>query len=293
VLPATEDQLLRTSVWTSVRSAFQHVRLDPVVVLDLIEAAIPHEDTDDGLTQTLAWAFSEVVPVATDPTAARARVHRAAALRTQTAEPGSSLQLAAFQSQVTASADPDDLRDWLGSGSRLPDGVVVDLDLRWRILRRLAALGAIGREELAAALAEETTAVSQVEHARSVAALPDAEAKAWAWRRFTGEVDVPNYELEAVGLGLWQLGQEHLTDAYAERYFADLPGTAAVRSGYLLGLATGYFFPRWSVTDEAVARARAVLAREGLDSTIRRALVDETWDLERRVAVRKTFAGKA
>ena len=63
-----------------------------------------------------------------------------------------------------------------------------------------------------AALEAEPTARSRVEHSRAMASLPDAEAKAWAWARFTGEVDVPNYELEAAGLGMWRTGQEHLTD---------------------------------------------------------------------------------
>ena len=30
-----------------------------------------------------------------------------------------------------------------------------------------------------------------------MASLPDEEAKAWAWQRFTGDEPVPNYELEA------------------------------------------------------------------------------------------------
>ena len=67
---------------------------------------------------------------------------------------------------MAVAADTDVLRDWLTSGPALPDGVVVDLDLRWRILRTLARLGGIDRDELAAALADEPTAVSQVEHAR-------------------------------------------------------------------------------------------------------------------------------
>ena len=83
----------------------------------------------------------------------------------------------------------------------LPDGIELDLDLRWRVLVRLAVLGEIDRAELQAALAAEPTAASRVEHSRAMASLPDAEAKAWAWQRFTGEVDVPNYELEAAGLG--------------------------------------------------------------------------------------------
>jgi aminopeptidase N len=286
-LPATRDPLLRASVWLSVRNAFQHALLAPDAALDLVEAAIPHEDTDDGVGQTLAWAVAEVVPVSTDPSAARARIHEVARRCVTSAGAGSSLQLSAFQVQAAASDDAAELLDWLAGGA--PAGVVLDLDLRWRILRSLARLGGIDRDGLARALAEEVTAVSQVEHAGATASLPDAEAKAWAWDRFTGVVEVPNYELEAIGLGIWQLGQESLTDPYVDRYFDDVPQTAHFRSGWLLAQGTTDFYPRWSVSEQTLARARALLARDDLASEVRRGVVDQTWDLERRLAIRDAF----
>jgi aminopeptidase N len=289
VLPATSDPLLRASAWLSVRNAFQHGRLDPEAALDLLEAALPAEDTDAGVGQTLGWAIWDVMPLAADPAAALARIHDVAARCVAGAEPGGSLQLAAFQVQVAAADDLSLLREWLEGGAALPDGAVVDLDLRWRILRTLARYGGIDRHELDEALDAEPTGLSKVEHARALASIPDAEAKAWAWERFTGEVEAPNYELEAIGLGLWQVGQERLTDPYVDRYFDDVPATSAVRSGMLLGLVSNVFYPRWSVSEQTVSRAHAVLSSGDLDSAIRRELVDETWDLERRLAIRRTF----
>ena len=289
VLPATRDPLLRASAWVSVRNAVQHALLDPSEALDLLEAALPAEDTDDGVGQTLSWAVAELVPIAADPVVARARIHDVAARCVAGAAPGGTLQLAAFQQQVAVAADLGLLRDWLAEGPALPEGIVVDLDLRWRILRTLARLGGVDRDQLAAALAAEPTAVSQVEHARALASIPDAEAKAWAWQRFTGEVEVPNYELEAIGIGLWQIGQEHLTDPYVARYFDELPATTGVRSGAMLALATNVYYPRWSMTEETVARAHTLLEGDDVDTTIRRELVDETWDLERRLAARRAF----
>jgi aminopeptidase N len=90
---------------------------------------------------------------------------------------------------------------------------------------------------------------------------------------------------------MWQQGQERLTDPYVGRYFEVLPLTADVRTGWLLAASTGYFFPRWSVTPATVASAHAMLERDDLDPMIRRDLVDETWDLERRLAVVQTFHG--
>ena len=78
----------------------------------------------------------------------------------------------------------------------------------------------------------EPTGRSRVEHSRAMASLPDADAKAWAWQRFTGEVAAPNYELEAAGLAMWRTGQEHLTAPYVDRYFDELPPRrACTRAG--------------------------------------------------------------
>ncbi len=171
----------------------------------------------------------------------------------------------------------------------LPEGIDLDLDLRWRILVQLAVLGETDRDELQSALDAEPTARSRVEHTRAVASLPDAEAKAWAWERFTGEVDVPNYELEAAGTGMWRSGQEHLTEAYVDRYFADLPGTVEIRSGWVLAEAAAWFFPVTSLTEETLARAHALIDLEGLDLPIRRRVVDLADELARRLAIRAAY----
>ena len=289
LLPATRDALLRAGVWNSVRSAFHNARIAPADVLDLLEVGMPLEDSDDAVYFTMPWAISHVAPLAADPDGALARVHATARVMLERHQPGSTLQLSAFQAAASSASDPDALRCWLAGGD-LPDGLDLDLDLRWRVLVRLATLGEVDRPGLDAALASEPTARSRVEHARAMASLPDAEAKAWAWQRFTGEVDVPNYELEATGLGMWRVGHEALTEEYAERYFAELPDTVGVRSGWLLADAAEAFFPMTSLTDRTLARARALIDLEGLDPSLRRQVVDRTDELARRIAVRRAYA---
>jgi aminopeptidase N len=199
---------------------------------------------------------------------------------------GSELQLSAFRAAVHTCDDPAALRDWMG---RLPDGIDMDLDLRWRLLTRLATLGATDRAELDAALADEPTGQSRVEHTRAVASLPTPEGKAFAWERFDGTVDVPNYELEAAGRGMWRGGQDAVTREYVERYFAELPRTVEVRSGWVLADAARDFFPRLSVDRATVERAHRLAGEESLDLSLRRALVDSTDDIERALRVRESF----
>jgi len=240
---------------------------------------------------TLPWVVSKGVPLTADPDAALRRVHAVAVAKVADAAAGSTLQLSAFQVAISSATDPGLLRSWL-AGRVLPDGIEVDLDLRWRILVQLAVLGETDRAELEEALEAEPTARSRVEHSRAMASLPDAEAKAWAWARLTGEVDVPNYELEAAGLGMWRTGQEHLTAEYVDRYFVDVPRTVEVRSGWVLADAAQDFFPTTSVTEETLAKARALIELEGLDKSIQRRVVDLTDELQRRLAIRQAYPAR-
>ncbi len=150
----------------------------------------------------------------------------------------------------------------------------------------MAVLGETDRDELDAALAADHDAESKVDHARSMASLPDAAVKAWAWEAFLGNQKLSNYELEAVGLGMWQRGQEDLTAPYVERFFEELPGLVRAHHGWVLGDVTESYFPRLSFDPTTLARADELIARDGLDLTIHRKLVDCTDDLRRAVAVR-------
>lgn len=284
LLPAVTDPLLRAGAWNNVRSALHNAAVDPADVLELVVAALPVEDTEDSGRRTMAWVRSWVLPLQADPAAATARVHAAALARLASAPPASEEQLAALRAAIASGTDPARLRGW-ASGTDLPDGVPLDVDLRWRALTRLAALGAVDLDELDRQLAAEPTAAARVSHAGAHASLPTPEAKAWAWSCFTGEVDLPNYELEAVGLGFWRGGQEELTSAYVDRYFDELPGTVAVRSGWVLAEAAETFFPTTSLTEETLARCEALVADQALDASIRRRLDDEADTLRRKLAV--------
>ena len=221
LLPDVEDAGIRAGVWNNLRSAFHDAAISPADVIDIAEASLPVEDLEDTINRTMAWLLGRVVPAA--PAGSAERLHRAALAKLAAMPVGSELQLSSFRFAVSSASDPEVLRGWLAAP---PEGIDLDLDLRWRLLVQLAALGATDRAELQAALDAQPTGRSRVEHMRAVVSLPDAEAKALAWDVFTGRLDVPNYELEAAALGMWRVGQESLTDPYVDRYFTDLPGTA-------------------------------------------------------------------
>ena len=285
LLPDIDDDALLAGVWNNVRSGFHIGALDPAQVMECLIARPPVEDTDDGRRHVLPWALSWVLPMASPEAAGR--FHEASHGRIAAAETGSTRQLQALRLSIATATDPALLRSWL---NQLPEAFAPDLDLLWRILVRLATIGATEVDELDAALDDEPTAISRVEHTRARASLPTAEAKEFAWDRFTGAVDVANYEVEAAGLGLWRAGQEAVTASYVDRYLAEIPALAERRSGWVLGTATESFFPLSSVTPETVARAEQVAADPNLDGTIRRKLTDCNDTLARRLAIAQRYA---
>ncbi|WP_238473664.1 ERAP1-like C-terminal domain-containing protein [Nocardioides cavernaquae] len=283
-LVVTDDALLRAGIWNNVRTGFHNAAVGTDAVLDLLEAAVPHEDSDDALSTVLPWALTKVAPLAHDRDGALGRIHLASLARLATAEAGSTVQLAAFRGAVGSAASVDTLTAWL-AGDELPTGLELDPDLRWLVLVQLSALGSLSEADLRAELAGAPTNKARVEFARAMASRPSADAKAWAWQRFTGAAEATNYELEAIGAGMWRTGQEHLTEEYVERYFATLGELPGVHAGWVLGQVASAFFPMTSLSRSTLARANAALATSGLDATVRRRLVDDTDELSRRLAV--------
>ena len=286
LLPGMTDPLMRAAVWNGLRDSTRNSLVDPRTALDLVVAGLPSESHDEGVAVVSRFAVDEVVDrLLDDPAEGRRRVHAAAVSRLDTADPGSSLQLAAVRAAVSTASEPR-LRAWLDSP---PNGVDLDLDLHWRILVRLAELGAVNREELDKTLAGQDTSRAREHHVRAASSLPDAEAKAFAWQHFRGEGAAGPVMLQAAARGLWLRGQESHTGPYVDRYFDELPATAKHHSGYLLPHVAEWFYPRFSLEPATVDRARAVLTQPDLAPGVRRGLVDATDDLERALRAREPY----
>jgi aminopeptidase N len=289
LLPEMTDPLMRASVWSAIRDGVSNASVDPEDALSLLQAGLPRETQDIAVTSLTTFGIGTVAErVHPNPAQALARFHAAASERLGTAGGGSAVQLAALRAAVASETSEANLRELL-DGSGLPDGVEGDLDLRWRALIRLATIGGISRRELDDWLERERTTQASVFHVQATSSLPLAEAKVFAWTHFTGERKATNYEIEAAGRGMWRLGQEDVTAGYVERYFSELPGTADVRSGWVLADAAREFFPRLAVDRTTLRLAQALAGRETLDLSLRRAVVDCTDDLERALRVRETF----
>ncbi|WP_433613899.1 aminopeptidase N [Dactylosporangium sp. CA-139114] len=273
VLPDLDDSLARAVIWAAMTDAVRDGEIPPSQLLSLLVAALPAERQEGVFDEVLAFARDALARRGLIPFAPLAE---ACAAALSAAAPGSGRQLATARALATVAGAPV-LRAWLTGGPGIPDGLVIDADLRWSLLLRLAALGDATPEEIAAEERRDPSAKGAERAAACRAARPAAEAKAAAWDALVHD---PNPRLAVANAeAFWQPGQEVLTDPYAERYFADVPAMLEGRYPLAALKVVRLAFPRFS--PRALAPAEAMLRRTDLDPLLRREIADGADELRR------------
>ncbi|MFJ8789629.1 aminopeptidase N [Streptomyces sp. NPDC102462] len=293
-LSGLPDPLTRAVVWNALRDAVRDGELPPAAYLDAARAHLPHE-TDLALVEgVLAFATVHVAGRYVTPEDRPAALATLSSLcrdlirRTEDGDsPG--LRLLAVRHFIDVAAHPDTIAAWLADGT-VPGGPELDPELRWRILGRLAVLGATDEAAIAAELGRDPSATGQEGAARCRAALPDPEAKRAAWEAmFAADrgAELSNYLFIATARGFWQPEQADLVREYVPRYYPDAVAVAA-RRGPAIATAVGrWAFPAHAVDAENLALGEACL-RDGEPTTaLRRWLTDELDDLARALRIRK------
>jgi aminopeptidase N len=136
---------------------------------------------------------------------------------------GSDRQLAFARAFAAAARGPDHLTRVLSllDGSVAVAGLEIDTELRWQLVRCLAAAGAGGEDLIVAEEERDPTDAGHRYAAAARASRPDPEAKAVAWRALV-EDDLPLATMRAIMGGFRQPDQELLLDPYTKPYFESL-----------------------------------------------------------------------
>ncbi|SNT40649.1 aminopeptidase N [Asanoa hainanensis] len=287
VLPGLRDPLSRAVVWTSTVDAVRDAERPVSDLVDLLVAALPAESevivVQDALLQGRAL-IDRYLPAA-ERAAALARVASVCEELVGMPDAGASRRLAAMRALVDVSVDTGRLLGWL-DGAGVPDAIEVDTDLRWRIVLRLAVLGAVDTDRIAAEAATDRSAAGEEWATRARAARPDPAAKAVAWHAVINDDHLSNRMLEANGRGLFQPEQVELTAPYVERYFLEMPAAARRRTPYAAERLADLAFPRYAVEPRTRELAAAMLTRDDLPPGLRRIVIDNDDDLRLALAAR-------
>jgi aminopeptidase N len=193
--------------------------------------------------------------------------------------PGSDVQLVRVRAAVSTTVDTD-LVSGLLTGAAVPEGLVVDADLRWHVVRRAAALGLLDEDAVERELAADHTASGELQAEAARAALPDAAVKARSWERLTGD-QVTNAQVRAIGTGLWQRRQSDLLRPFVERYVETVPALSDAHSAQLAQSITQQAFPVTLVEPAVRDQVLVLLERSDLAAGLRRVVLEQHDDLRR------------
>ncbi|MGV9993950.1 aminopeptidase N [Streptomyces sp. NPDC003374] len=293
-LSGLPEPLTRAVVWNALRDAVRDGDLPATDYLETARTHLPYE-TDLALVETvLAFARAQIADRYLTPEARPAALATLAGLcrdlirRTEDGDnPG--LRLIAVRQFIDVAAHPDTIAAWLADGT-VPGGPELDPELRWRVLSRLAVLGATDEAAIAAELERDPSATGREGAARCRAALPDPEAKRRAWEAmFAAEEseDLSNYLFTATAQGFWQPEQADLVADYVPRFYQDAVAVAARRGPAIADAAGRWAFPAHAVDAEHLRLGEACLRDGDPIPALRRKLVDQLDDLARALRVRE------
>ncbi|MGW3391562.1 aminopeptidase N [Streptomyces cinereoruber] len=285
------DPLTRAVVWNALRDMVRDGDLAPVEYLAVAGAHLT-EETELALVQgVLAFARHQIadryVPADERPAALAtiSGIARALLRRTEDGEaPG--LRLTAVRAFVDSATTPDKIASWLDEGT-VHGGPELDPELRWRILARLAVLGATDEAAIAAELERDPSATGQEGAACCRAALPTPEAKAAAWSALFDSDDLSNYLFTATAQGFWQPEQADLVREYVPRFYEAAVALGDRRGPAMAEAAGRYAFPAYAVDADSLALGERHLADTPMIPALRRKLVDQLDDLRRALKVRE------
>ena len=200
------------------------------------------------------------------------------------AEPGSDRQLAyarALASVATTLADLALLAELL-AGSAVIDGLAIDTEFRWLLLRRLVSRGAAGPAEIDAELDRDRTDAGERHAVTCRASIPDPVSKKDAWAQIVSG-ELPNAVFRATLDGFADPDHDHaeLLEPYGRRFFEEVGRAWSQWSSDMAQWFAKYAYPSDMITPAAIAVADEYIARTGLAAPLRRLLSEGRDDVAR------------
>ncbi len=292
-----ESSLPRALCWASAWDMTRDAELATRDYLSLVLSGIGKE-SDIGVVQSLHRQVKLAIDQYAAPTTREALLTRwtdATLAHLRAAEPGSDHQLAWARAFAATARTPEqlDLLVSLLEGTETIEGLVVDTELRWAFVQRLAAVGRFDEAEIAGEYERDRTAAGERHAATARAARPTEEAKAEAWASVIDSDKLPNAVQEAVIAGFVQTDQRELLDSYTDRYFEVLKGIWESRSHEIAQQIAVGLYPAIQVSEETLAKTDAWLESAQPNAALRRLVSESRAGVERALKAQAADAAAA
>jgi aminopeptidase N len=293
------EPLPRTLAWSAAWEMTREAELKARDFVALVISGI-HAETEVGVAQRLLlqaqtalgayadpqWAIENGWPAFGDALLDRARE----------SEPGSDHQLAFVNALCTSVLSRDHvavlatLLDNEPAAVNLP-GLVVDTDLRWRIVTALAASGDIDADGTAtpfidAEVQRDPTAAGVRHAAAAAAARPQRAVKDAAWEQVIEDDTLANITARSIIGGIVRPGQHELMGPFRDKYFKAISGVWQRRSSEVAQTVVIGLYPAWDISQACLDAADAFLSDPDVPPPLRRLVVEGRAGVERALRAR-------
>ena len=222
-IASIESSLSRALIWGAVWDMVRDAEVGTGKYLDLVLAGIEKE-TDIGLVQQVLMQCRSAIDVfANRKNRKNYNIKLATGLDRliSLAKPGSDRQLALVRTFSAVATTEDQITKvaQILDGVQKIEGLVVDTDLRWALLRRLVVVGKRGEKEIEEELKNDDTVMGREHAAGARAAMPTLEAKQNAWSLVTNNENLTNSELHSILAGISYMDHEEVLKNFVDKYF--------------------------------------------------------------------------
>ena len=212
-------------------------------------------------------------------------------------QPGSDHQLAFVNALCASVLSPNHiavlstLLDNEPAAVNMP-GLVIDTDLRWRIVTALASAGVIDADGpetpfIDAEAERDPTAAGGRHAAQAAAARPQLAVKEADWQEVIEDDTLANVTARSIIVGFVRPGQDELLKPFRDRYFGAISGVWQRRSSEVAQTVVVGLYPSWDVSQAGLDAADAFLAGADVPPPLRRLVLEGRAGVERALRARE------
>lgn len=286
-LSSIEDPLARAVVWSSLWNATRDGELEATRYTSIVRSHAPHESNIGLLVGVLANALFAIRHYVDDDSRKEQQRQwvETAWSALQAADAGSDAQLSWARALATASAFDDVHADEIRAilDGAVPEGLVIDPDLRWQLLTALVTTGRADADEIAEEQQRDDTGSGRTAARRALASRPQAAVRAEAWSQAWNDESLSNDHLDAVIAGFRAGGRRDLIAGFDEEYFTRIADVWSGRSIELAQRLVVGLFPAASSLDLVDAW---IAGHDEAPAALRRIVIEQRDHLARDLRVR-------
>ncbi|HJR19107.1 MAG TPA: aminopeptidase N [Actinomycetota bacterium] len=288
------DPLPRALCWGAAWDMTRDAEIAARSYLDLVLGNVGGE-TEIGVVQSLLGQAASAINLYGRPDNRVPALHRLASAALEGAEgspAGSDHQLVWARCFIAAaqSAEHHAFVRKLLDGASAIEGLAVDTDLRWLIVRSLAAAGLADAALIDSELGRDPSDKGRREAAAARSLRPTPEAKEEAWTAIVEDAELPYSVMRAMMAGFSHPAQTAVLEPYRSRYFDVVGSFWSERATEIAIGFTSWVYPRVLIEQRTVDETDRFLAEAAPIAPCRRLVSEGRDDVVRALRARERDA---